>query len=91
MLQLRKLLVVRTVRAPNPPQDRNQVQFMLPLALALNLLQVLNLDHTKQPQQLQLIKLLQKHQPKLVLKQQLKHLPLIQRLQLRLQATLPAK
>jgi hypothetical protein len=90
-IQLLKLLAVRTVLGLNPHLGLNLAQFMHPLALAPNLLQDLNLDHTKQPQQLQLIKLLQKHQPKFVLKQQLKHLPLIQRLQLRLQATLQAK
>jgi hypothetical protein len=91
MLQLLKLLAVRTVLGLNPHLGLNLAQFMHPLALAPNLLQDLNLDHTKQPQQLQLIKLLQKHQPKFVLKKQLKHLPLIQRLQQRLQATLQAK
>jgi hypothetical protein len=90
-IQLLKLLAVRTVLGLNPHLGLNLAQFMHPLALAPNLLQDLNLDHTKQPQQLQLIKLLQKHQPKFVLKKQLKHLPLIQRLQLRLQATLQAK
>jgi len=89
ILQLLKLLVVPLDLDLILHLGLNLAQFMHPLALAPNLLQDLNLDHTKQPQQLQLI--LQKHQPKFVLKQQLKHLPLIQRLQLRLQATLQAK